>query len=108
MRPIYLSYEGDLMTTEKIESNENYDYSDLKVLMETITMSIETLEKIQSDVSYMLEHGKLTLGEAMTAINTYLFALAQHEVINLKEYKLLVKIIIESLMDGLKAKKDGE
>lgn len=66
-------------------------------------MNEETLAQIASDFDFLIESGKLnTLHEIVTSLNTYLFALAQHGVINSTDYKSIGNIVLKSAIETAK------
>ena len=66
-------------------------------------MNEETLAQIMSDFDFLIGNEKLnTLNEIMTSLNTYLFALAQHGVIDSTDYKIIGRIVLESTIETAK------
>lgn len=59
-------------------------------------MDAKVLLKITEDFDFLLSHKNITVAEVMTAINGYLFALAQHEVITPEEQKYLGNIVLNA------------
>lgn len=66
-------------------------------------MNEETLAQIVSDFDFLIENEKpTTLHEIVTSMNVYLFALAQHEVINSTDYKVIGNIVLKSAIETAK------
>ena len=66
-------------------------------------MNEETLTQIVSDFDFLIGNEKLnTLNEIVTSLNTYLFALAQHGVINSTDYKFIGNIVLKAAIETAK------
>ena len=70
-------------------------------------MNEKTLTQIISDFGFLIRNEKLsTMDEIVTSLNTYLFALAQHGVIDSTDYKvignIMLKYAIETVKNSLK------
>lgn len=66
-------------------------------------MNEKTLTQIISDFGFLIKNEKLsTLNEIVTSLNTYLFALAQHGVINSTDYKVIGNIMLKFAIETAK------
>lgn len=66
-------------------------------------MNAETLAKIISDFDFLISEDRLkSLNEVVTALNTYLFALAQHGVIDSSDYKTIGNIVLKACIKTAK------
>lgn len=65
-------------------------------------MNAETLAKIISDFDFLISEDRLkSLNEVVTALNTYLFALAQHGVIDSSDYKTIGNIVLKASIETI-------
>lgn len=66
-------------------------------------MNEKTLTQIISDFGFLIKNEKLsTLNEIVTSLNTYLFALAQHGVIDSTDYKVIGNIMLKYAIETAK------
>ena len=66
-------------------------------------MNEKTLTQIISDFVFLIKNEKLsTLNEIVTSLNTYLFALAQHGVIDATDYKVIGNIMLKYAIETAK------
>ena len=66
-------------------------------------MNEKTLTQIISDFGFLIGNEKLsTLDEIVTSLNTYLFALAQHGVIDSTDYKVIGNIMLKYAIETVK------
>lgn len=63
-------------------------------------MNEETFAQILSDFDFLIGNEKFsTMNELMTSLNTYLFALAQHGVIDSIDYKIIGYALVKSAIE---------
>jgi hypothetical protein len=66
-------------------------------------MNEKTLTQIILDFGFLIKNEKLsTLNEIVTSLNTYLFALAQHGVIDSTDYKVIGNIMLKYAIETAK------
>lgn len=66
-------------------------------------MNEKTLTQIILDFGFLIKNEKLsTLNEIVTSLNTYLFALAQHGVIDSTDYKIIGNIMLKYAIETAK------
>ena len=66
-------------------------------------MNEKTLTQIILDFGFLIKNEKLsTLNEIVTSLNTYLFALAQHGVIDSTDYKIIGNIMLKYAIETVK------
>ena len=66
-------------------------------------MNEKTLTQIISDFGFLIGNEKLsTMDEIVTSLNTYLFALAQHGVIDSTDYKIIGNIMLKYAIETAK------
>ena len=66
-------------------------------------MNEKTLTQIISDFGFLIGNEKLsTMDEIVTSLNTYLFALAQHGVIDSTDYKVIGNIMLKYAIETVK------
>lgn len=66
-------------------------------------MNEKTLAQIISDFGFLIGNEKLsTMDEIVTSLNTYLFALAQHGVIDSTDYKVIGNIMLKYAIETVK------
>ena len=63
-------------------------------------MNEETFAQIVSDFDFLIGNEKFrTMNELMTSLNTYLFALARHGVIDSIDYKIIGTALVKSAIE---------
>ena len=66
-------------------------------------MNEKTFAQILSDFDFLIGNEKFsTMNELMTSLNTYLFALAQHGVIDSTDYKIIGNIMLKHAIETAK------
>ena len=66
-------------------------------------MNEKTLAQIVSDFAFLIGDDELsTLNEIATSLNVYLFALAQHGVIDSTDYKIIGNIMLKYAIETAK------